>query len=874
MSNFIINITDGTNYSRPVVNRFSSDFDRVRFVMDLSKDMSNYSFGLAASVSGECFMLTEDNEKLIRSTEESTGRILIDWIVGTEVTALDGVVTYQLIAYTSDSDGNIQSMWYSPQGRLMVSESLSLTEYENAEIGTKPSLLMQILSKLNKDELDISTLQNAVNTHITTETIDHPDGSVTRPKLSEDINKILDDAITEPELNLILEPLKSGQNSHENRIFTAENAIAQNSQSIAGLTKAYENQNMLLNQTSSLASENAKAVDNISKNLSEIEEKTDKLQIQSDNNTALTDKSRIIVSQNGEFISLDDSDDMPIRKLKLCGKTNQTRTKGKNLIPFPYYDGKTKTANGITFIQNDDGSVTISGTATAKAIYTLMSDYSFVSNFIPSGSYTITAGSDLVGTKTFMVQAKIDYNNKANYIYFQDQGSSLKTTTIPEGVTDAHVTIVNLVVNEGYTAENVTIYPMLERSATPTAYEPYTGGVPTPSAEYPQGFNSIGTKGEIKVSINGKNHIPFPYKKIASSYTNQYGLTEDATTGSVNGVTFVVNNDGSVTFFGTASETSKFYLIHHTESPKIPEGKYTLSGCPAEGDLFSYYMSVSLIDLSTGIRILEKNDYGDGMNININDNVKVEIVFNIVKGATLNNIIIRPQFEKGETPTEYESYKNQSVTIPAPNDLPGVPVYDPDFNIHPDCTYKDESGQMYICDEIDLDKGVYIKRIDEHIVSIDEVLTENGMYIFIDNSLSFVPEDTKNALWEAGGEVNLSNCADVFSVITKNEDNQPITPFIVISSLDKSATDYTADELKNMYNGTKMLLVRKEPIETPLPEEVLRMYKGVHTYKPCTNISNSENAFMKTEYTADTKNYIDNKLTLIESAIISLGGNI
>ena len=172
MSNFIINITDGINYSRPVVNRFSSDFDRVRFVMDLSKDMSSYSFGLAASVSGECFMLTEDNEKLIRSTEETTGKILIDWIVGTEVTALDGVVTYQIVAYTSDSDGNIQSIWYSPQGKLTVGESLSLTEYENAEIGTKPSLLMQILSKLNKDELDISALQNAVNSHIVSETIE------------------------------------------------------------------------------------------------------------------------------------------------------------------------------------------------------------------------------------------------------------------------------------------------------------------------------------------------------------------------------------------------------------------------------------------------------------------------------------------------------------------------------------------------------------------------------------------------------------------------------------------------------------------------------------------------------------------------------
>lgn len=42
---------------------------------------------------------------------------------------------------------------------------------------------------------------------------------------------------------------------------------------------------------------------------------------------------------------------------------------GRNLIPFPYADGKTLTRKGITFTQMDDGSLVANGTATANAIY-------------------------------------------------------------------------------------------------------------------------------------------------------------------------------------------------------------------------------------------------------------------------------------------------------------------------------------------------------------------------------------------------------------------------------------------------------------------------------------------------------------------------
>lgn len=44
---------------------------------------------------------------------------------------------------------------------------------------------------------------------------------------------------------------------------------------------------------------------------------------------------------------------------------------GKNIIPVPYYDGTTKTDNGIIFTVNSNGTITADGTASDDAIFIL-----------------------------------------------------------------------------------------------------------------------------------------------------------------------------------------------------------------------------------------------------------------------------------------------------------------------------------------------------------------------------------------------------------------------------------------------------------------------------------------------------------------------
>ncbi len=85
----------------------------------------------------------------------------------------------------------------------------------------------------------------------------------------------------------------------------------------------------------------------------------------------------------------------------------------------------------------------------------------------------------------------------------------------------------------------------------------------------------------------------------------------------------------------------------------------------------------------------------------------------------------------------------------------------------------------------------------------------------------------------------------------------------------------TVDDLKLFLAENPMkIMYAGASIETPLTAEQISAYKALHTNKPTTTITNSDNAHMAVDYTADTKAYIDNKFAELQAAIISTGGNV
>lgn len=147
---------------------------------------------------------------------------------------------------------------------------------------------------------------------------------------------------------------------------------------------------------------------------------------------------------------------------------------GKNLIPYPY-TYTTKTLNGITFTDNADGSISLSGTSTGQATFYFMYE---TLNLKQGVTYTLSTSGNYSfgGTATF-------------YIYDSAQGQTAyillltDTSTTFTPTKDVNNTNCYLVVPKNRTVSG-TLKIQLELGSTATEYELYkTPTESTPTAD-------------------------------------------------------------------------------------------------------------------------------------------------------------------------------------------------------------------------------------------------------------------------------------------------------------------------------------------------------------------------------------------------------
>ena len=77
------------------------------------------------------------------------------------------------------------------------------------------------------------------------------------------------------------------------------------------------------------------------------------------------------------------------------------------------------------------------------------------------------------------------------------------------------------------------------------------------------------------------------------------------------------------------------------------------------------------------------------------------------------------QLELGTTATAYSPYHEQLLTLTTPNGLPGIPVTS-------GSNYTDQSGQQWVCDEVDFGRGVKVQRIDKGAFDSTKPLAEQN----------------------------------------------------------------------------------------------------------------------------------------------------
>lgn len=112
-----------------------------------------------------------------------------------------------------------------------------------------------------------------------------------------------------------------------------------------------------------------------------------------------------------------------------------------------------------------------------------------------------------------------------------------------------------------------------------------------------------------------------------------------ATSQTIKGVTFTVNDDQTVTVNGTNDGTgaSTFIVVPNNRAITIPDGNYILSGCPTDGgtpyDLRWYQYSNGK----------SAYDNGAGASVTKNGNTAASNIAIIVKtGQTANNVVFSP----------------------------------------------------------------------------------------------------------------------------------------------------------------------------------------------------------------------------------------
>lgn len=202
---------------------------------------------------------------------------------------------------------------------------------------------------------------------------------------------------------------------------------------------------------------------------------------------AYTDALAIIETASGEVVSVADSAAAKLRELRIYGKSGQATTTGAQHLDIREEIASHGTS--ITATADGTGGVTINGTAGSGGqgdIY-LIGSWDSQEVLFEEDAYTFW----------------VDGLSADETLYVVNNQSAIKSSVGTGSCTvTSQITGLSIRLKAGKTYSNLKIYPMLSASSSAKPWEPYTGGKPSPSPEYPQEIESAGDEGNITVTLS------------------------------------------------------------------------------------------------------------------------------------------------------------------------------------------------------------------------------------------------------------------------------------------------------------------------------------------------------------------------------------
>lgn len=469
-----------------------------------------------------------------------------------------------------------------------------------------------------------------------------------------------------------------------------------------------------------------------------------------------------------------------LESLTLYGKSTQVSTTGAQLISLNDSYGVT-TVNGVTKTPIGISAWKLEGISKEDAIIYPYSSLTFLS--LSKGDYVFS----VFGTSKAKARYTIIGRGSSGYI---QTGYSQKIS-IQE---DVKLTF-NFLIENGVESNGILMI-MLNSGSTSLPWEPYTGGKPSPSQEYPQEIESVGQDGEIEVKTLGANLFD---ASTALKTQIDAGLLH-------------INDSGEVVLNGTFGTNNRNFYI------TLKPGVYCLTG----GAIWHIIASKdSVFD-----RILTIDE---------------ETTYHCyISNGTYNEVVSNPMINAGSTALPYEPYKPaQTLIIPTPNGLSGIPVSSGG-------NYTDADGQQWVCDEVDFKKGVYVQRVATE--------TPKAKWKNFEETA-----DVPNRYCISGALVNRYRDGSTKCLISHGiYANWGIAPGWALNSTTfyyHPKEDVTKEEAKeqilgfiNSANPLTFLGQLETPIEKPLTTEQLATYKALRTYSPTTTVANDAEAGMSVGY--------------------------
>ena len=333
-------------------------------------------------------------------------------------------------------------------------------------------------------------------------------------------------------------------------------------------------------------------------------------------------------------------------------------------------------------------------------------------------------------------------------------------------------------------------------------------GTPTPDAPVP--IVSAGDGGGITVKVTGRNILDM--RNSGKSVTNS-------------GVTYTRNADYSFTRAGTATESTGNiwmaggYLIK-------PKADLSNVFCVLlKGVKYSIKDCVLLATSPAGSALVARKNFVPTQDMYITG-VRNE---NFIVGKTYNDIVY-PAVYVGEKALQYEPYREQLLTLPTPNGLPGIPVTSGG-------NYTDPSGQQWVCDEVDLARGAKVQRV--YKVDVDG---ENVKFVQADIYANLTSRGLPFALIDNGQKIY---AVSTFTNLGLYYNSESGFLYLIKDNISDKFNESCKKQLGKVYYALA------NPIETPLTPAELAAYKALTTYAPDTVVRASDGAGVKLRYQRD-----------------------